>query len=657
MQIAKTLVFRGISEFYLYQIPDNQSDIQIGTHVEIPLGKGKAEGLIIEILQNQTEYEEKKIKPILNPLPKRPTVNPELINLIIWFSKYYLVTPYKAYQTVIGSMKLRKLPPHKNTNFQFNDPNYELTQEQNAAIQTILSNPKPDKYLIFGVTASGKTEVYIQIAKKVLKQNKSVLILVPEIALTPQITQTFRQRFGPIVAIIHSGLTPKEHEIEWNKIYQGQCAIVIGARSAVFTPLQNIGLIIVDEEHEPSYKQESNPRYFTHSIVEVRANYHKAIQIYGSATPSVETYYKMAQSSPNAIISLKNRVNKQKLPKVLIADMKEERANGNDTYFSKLLLSQIKEKIEKKERIIILINRRGFSTYISCQSCGTILTCPQCNLSYTYHKDKIFRCHRCFTQLPLTHVCPKCHKPRLSFSGIGIQKAELELTRFFPNTTIQRIDKDSTPNVTKLENELTDFKATGSILLGTQLIAKGHHFEDVTLVGVLGIDTTLNLPDFRSSQRVFQLLTQVAGRAGRSQKEGTVIIQTYEPDHPAIIHATNHNFIGFYEEELGYRKQLNYPPFSQLINIICSSKNEFELKKYTSMIHFFLKEHLKEILDKIDILGPRPAPIERIKDYYRYHFLLKCEPEIIPKVKEVLSQIPTKIGIRNIIDFDPRSLL
>lgn len=663
MRFADILLFRGIQTYYTYAIPEELS-IQPGTHVDIPLGTSKTQGLVMRCFEASASP---KIKNILSISPKKPILSQEILDFIHWFSDYYLITPYKAYQTIIGNMKLRKLPADDTDPTQTTVPIYSLTPEQHAAIQTIVNGGSGKRYLIFGVTASGKTEVYIRVAQSIIAQEKTVLMLLPEIALTPQLQRAFKSRFGNIVAVIHSGLTAKEREIEWNRILLQKVKIVIGARSALFVPLENIGLVIVDEEHEPSYKQDSNPRYFLHTLADYRARYHNAIQIFGSATPSIETYAQMSnatccdntETDVNSVIQLKNRVLNQAMPPIEIIDMREEpRETQSHALFSQILLDKIRQKLTLKEKIIILINRRGFSTYISCQRCGTVLTCPQCQLSYTFHRDQIFRCHRCDIQIPMTHTCPKCKKNSLNFSGLGIQKVEMELRQFFPQASIHRIDRDSIKDIKMLDEQLEEFRETGDILIGTQLIAKGHHFEDVTLVGILGIDTILNMPDFRSSERVFQLITQVAGRAGRSYKPGEVILQTLQPDHPAITYAATYDYDGFYEHEIEFREQLMYPPFSTLIHILISSQNASDLKAYTQELAIFFQTQLVDFKKTVRCLGPEPAPIEMIKGFYRYHILLKCAHTVIPDIKTLLTKLPPKkTSIRLIFDFDPRSIL
>ncbi|MFT5170445.1 MAG: primosomal protein N' (replication factor Y), partial [Candidatus Marinamargulisbacteria bacterium] len=508
MKIAEVLIFRGVSQTYSYLVPEVNFDAYtVGTHVTVPFGRSSVNGVIVRLC---TETEAPKaLKTVLETVEKKPVLSEDMIDLIFWFSGHYQTTPHKAYQTIVGRAKLRDLPETENPK-QAQDPSFSPTADQTKVIDHIINMTGFSRTLLHGVTASGKTEVYIQIAKHMIKQQKTVLMLLPEIALTPQFSEVFNERFGDTVAIIHSGLTPKYREIEWNRIYQGRVDIVIGPRSAIFVPLKNIGLVIIDEEHESSYKQDTHPRYYTHSVAEYRAKRHQAALLFGSATPRIESY---TANKDTHILSLKHRVNGQDMPQVHLIDMKEEMAENRYGLISKPLIQAIAQCLEKKEKIMILINRKGFAPHIACQKCGEVYRCKQCNLSFTYHKDKSFRCHRCHVRQPITHMCPACHEPRLQFSGVGIEKVEIELTTLFPKAEILRLDRNNATTHKKLTKILNTFKTSGDILVGTQLIAKGHHIDQVTLVGVLGIDTTLNLPDFRAPERAFQLVTQVAGRA------------------------------------------------------------------------------------------------------------------------------------------------
>jgi primosomal protein N' (replication factor Y) len=618
----------------------------VGDHVIVPFGKSNATGVVLTITDKDPS---KNYKEIIGLSEEKSPLNPDIIDLIKWFYPHYQCSPYQAYQTIVGSKKKRKLPePPTSTDIQ--EPGYTLTAEQQSAVSTILTSPLKES-LLFGITSSGKTEVYIQAATHILSQKKSAIILVPEIALTPQFMSIFESRFGKTIGILHSGLTPKARETTWAQIEAGHITLVIGPRSAVFAPVQNLGLIIIDEEHESTYKQETHPRYDTLVVAKKRCQISDARIVYGSATPSIEEYHHAINNHFN-LLNLTKRAQERPLPRVHIIDMAQEQTT---TTLSVSLEKAIQDRLAQKQKVLILINRRGFAPYISCQKCGKIHTCPECNLSLTYHTDKHFRCHRCLITQPLTHTCKHCKKNSLNFGGIGIQKIESDLKKNFPEAHITRLDRDSAKSAKDIERILTEFKSQGDILLGTQMIAKGHHIEEVTLVGVLGIDMTLNMPEFRAPERTFQLLTQVAGRAGRGEIPGEVYIQTYQPDHYAIKHASTHNYLSFYEEEITYRKMLGYPPFSNLVHIILSSKNLSELKKEAQKIKYYLQENLPKTSRFSD---PSPAPIEKIKLNYRWNILIKIPHEDTESALNALQKMPhpEKI-VRVILDIDPKSIL
>ncbi len=664
--LAEVLVCRNVPKRYTYSIPSTTTDLKIGDHIDVPFGNSLAMGIVWDIIDAPAPKNAKDIGSILS---KKPNLGQETRDFIDWFTDEYNLTPHKAYQTVIGKMKLRELKEDDEDPIELEEEKVP-TDEQKQVIQHILEH-NDQSFLIHGVTSSGKTEIYMQIAKKVIDSGKKVIMLLPEIALTPQMRRGFKARFGNAVSVIHSSLTPKQREIEWNRIYTQCIDIVIGPRSAIFTPLENLGLIILDEEHDASYKQDNHPRYVTHTIAEYRRNYHKSRIIYGSATPGIELFYTAKENPKLSLLQLKKRATSQDLPSIEVVDMREQRGKEDHSFISEELYSGIEKNLKNKDKTIILLNRRGYAPYIICNSCQTIHTCPECQLSYTYHKDKTFRCHRCDRGENLTHTCRHCKKNRLNFGGLGTQKVETELLKLFPGITICRLDRDSAKTIKALEETLTTFENEGDILLGTQMIAKGHHFEDVTLVGVLGIDSILNIPDFRSCERAYQLLSQVAGRAGRGKKKGHVILQTSQPDHYVIEHALTHDYEAFYTEELQYRKELRYPPFSELIHIISSGKFQDQAKEVCDILYQFLVQKLGSNADMgadptkddsdtpafFQLIGPKPAPIEKIKDHFRYHILIKCDAATFQVIKSLLKYPPkTNKYVKVIIDYHPKSL-
>ncbi|MGL5244489.1 MAG: primosomal protein N', partial [Sarcina sp.] len=445
-------------------------------------------------------------------------------------------------------------------------PPKALNEEQINAYDIILESEK-DIFLLKGVTGSGKTEVYMNLVSYMLLLEKSSLILVPEIALTPQMIERFKGRFGKDVAVFHSRLSDGERYDEWYRVKNGEVKLVIGARSAIFLPFNDLGLIVVDEEHEGSYKSEMNPKYSTIEICEFISKLKGCKVVLGSATPSIESYYKALQGQYE-LIELKSRANKINLPSISIIDMREELKNNNKSMFSKELFYKINQRLKNKEQIILFLNRRGFSTFVSCRSCGYVFKCDHCDISMTYHNNGFLVCHYCGKTKRVQNVCPKCNSSYVKFFGTGTEKVEEAVKHYFPNARVLRMDVDTTKKKNSHANIYNDFKnGNADILIGTQMIAKGLDFENVTLVGVLAADTTLNLPDFKSSERTFQILTQVSGRSGRGSKEGEVVIQTYTPDHYSIVYSKEGNYQGFFDKEINIRRIMNYPPFTQLLLI------------------------------------------------------------------------------------------
>ena len=454
------------------------------------------------------------------------------------------------------------------------EPKKELTTDQKRLVNEVLSSNETYPYLLYGVTGSGKTEVYMELIEDALKKGKTSIVLVPEISLTPQMVLRFQKRFGDNIAAIHSALSDGEKYDEWRRIVKKEAKIVIGARSAIFAPLDNIGMIIVDEEHSDSYKQDdSNPRYNAKEIAITRAKYHNCPVIFGSATPSLEAFAR-AKKGVFKLLELPNRINGKKLPSIKIIDMNEmmKKTRG---HFSLDLLDAVRERIEKGEQVILLLNRRGYSSFVTCKNCGYTFKCPNCDITYTYHKtSNTLRCHYCGYGTKVYKICPECKEESINDLGVGTEKIEEELNKLFPDSKILRMDFDTTSRKGMHEKMISAFKNHEyDILLGTQIVSKGLDFDNVTLVGVINADTSLNIPDFRSSENTFSLLAQVAGRAGRSDKEGQVIIQTFNPDHYAIQYTKNHDYIGFYNKEMFIRRELKYPPFYYICYIRISGKD------------------------------------------------------------------------------------
>lgn len=538
-----------------------------------------------------------------------------------------------------------------------------LNAEQQVAVETILQSVQEQQsqtYLLEGITGSGKTEVYLQVIAEVLNQGKTAIMLVPEISLTPQMVQRFKSRFGEHVAVMHSGLSQGEKYDEWRKIERGEAEVVVGARSAIFAPIENIGVIIVDEEHEASYKQEETPRYHARDLAIWRSEYHHCPVVLGSATPSLESRAR-AQKNVYQRLRLTQRANQAAtLPTIDVVDMRQEVENGNVSSFSMSLQEKLQERLEKNEQSVLLLNRRGYSSFVMCRDCGYVLPCPNCDISLTLHMDsKTMKCHYCGHEERIPYRCPNCGQDKIRYYGTGTQKVEEELQTLLPDSRILRMDVDTTRRKGAHEKILRTFgEGQADILLGTQMIAKGLDFPNVTLVGVLNADTALNLPDFRSSERTFQLLTQVSGRAGRAEKPGEVIIQSFNPEHYAIQLAKAQDYEDFYTKEMYIRHRGDYPPYYFTVQITASHPEENEAAKQMFQIATKLKQGLSP---QAILLGPTPNAIMRVNNRYFYQVIIKYkqEPMLQPLLKEILTdtQRATARGLKLSIDAEPMNFI
>ncbi|EGO7561769.1 primosomal protein N' [Enterococcus faecalis] len=538
-----------------------------------------------------------------------------------------------------------------------------LNAEQQVAVETILQSVQEQQsqtYLLEGITGSGKTEVYLQVIAEVLNQGKTAIMLVPEISLTPQMVQRFKSRFGEHVAVMHSGLSQGEKYDEWRKIERGEAEVVVGARSAIFAPIENIGVIIVDEEHEASYKQEEPPRYHARDLAIWRSEYHHCPVVLGSATPSLESRAR-AQKNVYQRLRLTQRANQAAtLPTIDVVDMRQEVENGNVSSFSMSLQEKLQERLEKNEQSVLLLNRRGYSSFVMCRDCGYVLPCPNCDISLTLHMDsKTMKCHYCGHEERIPYRCPNCGQDKIRYYGTGTQKVEEELQTLLPDSRILRMDVDTTRRKGAHEKILRTFgEGQADILLGTQMIAKGLDFPNVTLVGVLNADTALNLPDFRSSERTFQLLTQVSGRAGRAEKPGEVIIQSFNPEHYAIQLAKAQDYEDFYTKEMYIRHRGDYPPYYFTVQITASHPEENEAAKQMFQIATKLKQGLSP---QAILLGPTPNAIMRVNNRYFYQVIIKYkqEPMLQPLLKEILTdtQRATARGLKLSIDAEPMNFI
>lgn len=711
--IADILIeIQKIDKTFTYLIPE-KLNVQIGCRCLVPFGRQTLEGFVVAIKDYKPcDYE---LKEIIALIDDKPVLNNELIELGKYISRKTLCTLTSAYQTMLPTalkaknnikieakkvLFLRKIKNYTPVNeneeviinllnnndislkeakqisqytvdkllkkniiekyykevYRLNEEFLEkenpklLTKEQDEVISKIeFDKFKP--YLLHGVTGSGKTEVYMQLIQKVINK-KQALVLVPEISLTPQLVETFKKRFGNDIAILHSHLSNGEKYDEWRKIEREEVKIVIGARSAVFAPLLNLGIIIIDEEHSTTYKQENNPRYNAIDIALYRAKNHKCPIILGSATPSIESYTR-AKSGIYQLLEMKQRVN-QNLPKVTLVDMKREIKNKN-YIFSQILKDKINEKLNNNEQVILLLNRRGYTTISTCNDCGFTHKCPNCDIPLTYHlKSQKMVCHYCNYETNKLCSCPICKSRSINERGMGTEKLEEDVIKEFVKARVIRMDVDTTRTKQAHKKIINDFENLKyNILIGTQMIAKGLDFPNVTLVGVINGDASLNIPDFRSAERTFQLLNQVSGRAGRGILKGEVIIQAFNPEHYSLSLAKNHDYIGFYNEEMRLRKILKYPPFYNLCLIKISCSDSKKCEDEGSKIVTYLRQHLDDEI----ILGPSPAVIPKINNIYHYQIIIKYKDT--KKIYRYLKFINDKYLNSKVIvgiDFNPNKI-
>jgi primosomal protein N' (replication factor Y) (superfamily II helicase) len=557
--------------------------------------------------------------------------------------------------------------PHADEQF-IATSNLSLNQEQTQALKEItqaLNSPENARpILLHGVTGSGKTEIYLQAIRAALDRGRTAIVLVPEISLTPQTVERFKGRFADLqdaVAVLHSHLSEGERHDEWHKIHSGRARIVIGARSAIFAPLKNLGLIVVDEEHETTYKQEEAPRYHARDVAVVRAKIEKCVAVLGSATPSLESYHNAAIGKYR-LITLTQRIDEKQMPLMRIVDLRQEqRKEKAATILSDKLRTAIADRLEKREQTILFLNRRGFSTSLLCSNCGEARNCPNCSVALTFHRHPAvagrLSCHLCGHTAAVPKKCPACGKDALIYAGFGTERVESTVSQIFPKATVRRMDADSMTRKEAYRETLRNFR-TGriDILVGTQMIAKGLHFPNVTLVGIINADLALHLPDFRAGERTFQLLTQVAGRAGRGETPGEVFVQTYTPFSPSIQFARHHDFAGYFQQELEFRERCDFPPFNHAILITARSAHEGRAKLSAET----LQRRLKEALPDEFILGDAtPAPLEKLQGQFRFHILIRGEAimRLSRVVRETIDKLPFPEDVTVTVDVDPYQLL
>jgi len=659
-----------VNRVFHYSIPAKLVDtIAIGKRVWAEFRNTDKVGYIVGL---SDEAPISNVKPIKSIIDKEPIISKHMTEVCRWISETYLSSLGEAIAaTIPGVLKGGKVSVKPKSGFEeetISHPDkslpHTLTEEQTKALNHVLSEIEKESFVTFllhGITASGKTEVYLQAIERVLSKGKTSIVLVPEIALTPQTVERFMARFGKSVAVVHSALVGSMRYREWKRIRDGEAKIVVGARSAIFSPTTNLGLIIVDEEHETTYKQEDVPRYHARDVAMLRGRLSNCPVILGSATPSLESYH-MAEKGQIELVKLTKRIDDRNLPKVKIVDMRMELATKKKiVMFSKILVDSIQRCLDKKEQIMIFLNRRGFSTYVSCKKCGFVLKCKRCDTTLVHHYEKkSVICHYCNYRQSPPEICPHCNSSYMRYFGIGTEKVESEIARLFPGARIARMDTDATSKRGSHGAILGEFKRHKlDILVGTQMIAKGHDFPKVTLVGVVNADVTLNLPDFRAGERTFNLLTQVAGRAGRGEDGGEVIVQTYVPDHYAILHVYKHDYEKFYHEEIKSRKELAFPPFVHMAKLTLRSRNEKRTIDAAHRLKDFLLEKLGEKSKKdIDVMGPAPSPVSKVRGYFRWNVILKGKNRSIlsQSLRDALSKYRRPAGVILAIDVDPVSM-
>ena len=649
-----------IDKILTYKKPTEINESLVGCRVVAPI-KGKPnKGIVVE--EVHTLDGDYTPLPIKTRIDNSPICSDKEFELAKWMSKYYHCSYGEALfaSLPVGnpSKTGKKVKPIEAKQTEY----LKLNDEQSLALEKITENIESDNkktFLLHGVTGAGKTEVYLQAIRKVVDLGKQAIVILPEIALTPQTIKKFAERFQGKIAVIHSKLSPTAKYRYWQMIKNNEIKIIIGARSAIFSPTIDLGIIVIDEEHETSYKSADTPRYHTRQIAFYKKDKENATLLLGSATPSIETYYYAKETNIIELLTLKKRATSINMPEVKILDLKKEKKSNIFNMMTEKLVEEINKKLEKKEQVILFLNRKGYAPIVSCSHCSKVLECPNCSVSLTYHKNKnIIVCHYCGYRQFLTKICDECNIGNLEIIGSGTEKVEENLNILFPHARIERMDQEVASSAKNYEKIFKSFSnGEIDILVGTQMIAKGLDFPNVTLVGVLLADMSLHIQDFRSAERTFNLITQVAGRSGRGEKKGIVYIQTYSPNHFSITSAKDHNYIEFYNQEIEKRKKLNYPPFSRLVRIVVRGEVEQKVQSDTLLISDLL-ENLTYGKD-VQIVGTVPCTISKLNKYYRWNILIKVKTHSI--LNEFFNKLKTTFmpqkGNYIEIDIDPINMM
>lgn len=711
---------KALDKDFEYSVPEDMQ-VCVGERVIVPFGSRYLQGFIVG-LSDKCSYDADKVKPITRKIENFPVIKKEMLELMFYMAdKLHLklasclrlflpseMRTDKIKELVIRYVKLSSnfVLPSKRAKKQYEIISYlqdngeqkfsemsnmfgyaplsalvkngsievferqqnrapvfdeiksekrVLTPLQQRAVDTICENKT---YLLHGVTGSGKTEVYMNLIERQLSKGKTAIMLVPEISLTPQVLANFKARFGEKVALIHSGLSAGERFDEWRRLFFGEARVVVGARSAIFCPLENLGIIIIDEEHEQSYVSESNPRYDTHMIAEFRRKYNDCTLVLGSATPSIDSYAK-ALDGEYQLVEMPVRVNGMEMPKIMVVDMLLEMRQGNNQIFSIPLYYELKNVIEQKKQAMIFINRRGFSSFQRCRQCGYVAKCSDCDVSLVYHVyENKLKCHYCGKRYHALDVCPSCGSTDIKQGAIGTERVVEELHKLFPDVKILRMDNDTTSKKNGHRQILNEFRnSKPAILVGTQMIAKGHDFEDVLLVGIVDADQSLYQSDYRSIERTFQLITQVAGRAGRSSQQGKVILQTYSPKHYVYRFATNYDYKGFFKKEANLRKVTNFPPYARIVRILFTHENENIVANECKLCYNKVKEIKEKYKEDFVYLDVMKAPLNKIKGKYRYQIMMRFKLDKADEIeKQVFETIDPKCKSSVFFEINPNNL-
>ena len=711
---------KALDKDFEYKIPEDMQ-VQVGERVIVPFGSRYLQGFIVEI-SDKCSYDETKIKPITRKIEDFPVIKKEMLELMFYMadklhlklaSCLRLFLPSEMRTDKIKELAIRYVRlsenltlPSSRAKKQYEIISYlqdngeqkfsemsnmfgyaplsalvkngsvevfekeslrapvfdeiecvhkQLTPLQQRAVDTICENKT---YLLHGVTGSGKTEVYMNLIEKQLAKDKTAIMLVPEISLTPQVLANFKARFGEKVALIHSGLSAGERFDEWRRLFFGEAKVVVGARSAIFCPLENLGIIIIDEEHEQSYVSESNPRYDTHMIAQFRQKYNDCTLVYGSATPSIDSYAK-ALDGEYQLVEMPVRVNGMEMPKIVVVDMLLEMRQGNNQIFSIPLIYELQNIIERKKQAMIFINRRGFSSFQRCRQCGYVAKCTDCDVSLVYHVyENKLKCHYCGKRFHALDVCPSCGSKDIKQGAIGTERVVEELHKLFPDVKILRMDNDTTSKKNGHRQILNEFRQTKpAILVGTQMIAKGHDFEDVLLVGIVDADQSLYQSDYRSIERTFQLITQVAGRAGRSSEQGRVILQTYSPKHFVYRYASNYDYKGFFKKEANLRKVTNFPPYARIVRILFTDEDENIVAQECKVCYNKVKQVREKYDDQFVYLDVMKAPLNKIKNKFRYQIMMRFKLDKADQIeKEIFETIDPKCKSSVFFEINPNNL-